>query len=79
MVEKKRQSKLVDSITGPDDAYEIILIACLLSLIIGIGLQIYVVIIKAAAFSLTDFGIGVGSLLGGTGVGYGVKKLGEKE
>jgi len=53
-----KKSRLVDSITGPDDAYEIILIACLVSLLIGIGLQIYVVVIKAAAFSLTDFGIG---------------------
>lgn len=72
------KSSFKDSLTGPDDAYEIILIATLLALLVGLGLSVYVVVVKSAAFSLTDFGIGVGSLLGGAGVGYGAKKLGER-
>jgi hypothetical protein len=68
-----------DSLTGNDNAFEFILIGSVLAFIIGMGLQIYVVLAKSAVFSLIDFGIGVGSLLTGTGLGYGAKKFGDRE
>ena len=70
---------LKDSVTGNDNTFEFIFIASVVAFLIGMGLEIWTVVFKNAVFSLVDFGIGVGSLFTGTGLGYGAKKYGDSK
>jgi hypothetical protein len=50
-----------------DETADPLRIAFLIAFATGIALQVYTVIVQGNAFSIQDFGIGVGSLLATTG------------
>jgi hypothetical protein len=50
-----------------DEVADPLRIAFLVAFAVAMGLQLYTVIVQGNAFSIQDFGIGVGSLLATTG------------
>ena len=46
----------------------------LLSIVVGLGMQIYVVVCKGQPFEMQSFGVGIGGLFAGVGVAIGLKK-----
>lgn len=52
-------------LTGKDNSsFCFAKVAGALALLVGLGLEIYVVVHSGGVFSLTEFGIGVGTLIG---------------
>jgi hypothetical protein len=50
----------------------------LASIVVGLSLMIYSVVVKGQPFDMQTFGIGVGALFAGVGVALGLKKEGEQ-
>ena len=49
-----------------------------LSIVVGLGLQVYSIVWRGQAFEMQTFGIGVGALFAGVGVALGLKKEGKE-
>ncbi len=75
---KAPESVVKQLVTDEKDNHDIVLYSILLALVVGIGLTIYSVGWRGAVFSFSEFGIGVGSILGGGGAGYLAKRVGDK-
>jgi len=50
-----------------NETYSMLKILALISVAIGMGLEVYVIVAKAQTFDIQNFGIGVGALLAGAG------------
>ena len=62
-------------ITGKDNqTLDFIRVAAIFGVLQGLGLTLYTVVIQHEHFVLQQFGVGLGCLLGGAGVGIGLKK-----
>lgn len=68
------------SITTDDEwDTDLVLIAILISILFILGMTVYVVVFKGAQFDPMALGSGVATTLGGGGVGYWTKRLGDKK
>lgn len=66
---------LRDLLTDSDNlTHDIYRYLALLSILTGLGLSIYVVVVKDQPFDMQQFGIGIGVLFAGVGVALGLKK-----
>ncbi len=71
-------SQLNQLVTDEKDDHDIVLYGILSALFVGIGLSVYSVIALASPFNFSEFGAGVGFILGGGGAGYLAKRVGDK-
>jgi len=76
----KMRDQLRQLITESDNrTHDLVRYLSAIAVLAGIGLTVYSVY-KGAPFSIQDYGIGIGSLIGGIGAALGLKKeSGESE
>jgi hypothetical protein len=66
---------LYNVLTGPDNrTWDLVRSVTLMGVLVGLALQIFVVTWLKQAFSFTDFGIGMGSLVGAGAAGMWARK-----